>query len=147
MSDLRVTTVEELKQYALGDLVPLPPFSENCPFVARLSRPSLLELIKYGKIPNELVSFANKLFYNSTVTEKEDLSDINLLPQMYDVLLPIAKASLVSPKYDDLVNAGIKLTDEQLLFIFNYSQKGVAALKPFPSKGGRDRVLQHGKRV
>ena len=33
--------------------------------------------------------------------------------------------------YDDLKEAGVKLTDEQMMFVFNYTQNGVEALESF----------------
>ena len=37
----------------------------------------------------------------------------------------------VEPSWSELKNAGIELTDEQYMFIFNYTQEGVKALEPF----------------
>lgn len=145
MAELKITSFEELKLYAKGDIVSLPPFSEGHPFVARLCRPSLLELIKTGRIPNALVKFANKLFYNSTVTDKNDFDNTDLLAQMYDVLVPIAKASLLEPTYDEIVEAGLTLSDDQLMFIFTYSQNGVNALSSFRTKPGNTVLMRDGK--
>ena len=47
---LKLTSIEELKKYANGTVVELPSFSEGQPFVARLKRPSLLSMVKQGKI-------------------------------------------------------------------------------------------------
>lgn len=58
-----VTTIDDLRRYAKGSLVKLPSFAAGQPFVARLKRPSMMELVKNGEIPNELLTRANELFF------------------------------------------------------------------------------------
>ena len=65
-----VTSLADLQVYAQGQVVELPGFFSEEPFVVRLRRPSLLALTKSGKIPNALLSAANELF-----TGKQDKSD------------------------------------------------------------------------
>ena len=48
-----------------------------------------------------------------------------------DLYLMMALASLVSPTWDELEEAGLSLTDSQLVYIYNYSQTGVDALRRF----------------
>ena len=47
------------------------------------------------------------------------------------MLLEIARAALVKPSFDELEEAGIELTDEQLVAIFQFTQLGVKALDRF----------------
>ena len=123
----KVTSLEELRAYSQGALVALPDFAEGQPFVARLRRPSMLQLAKVGKIPNQLLQTANGLFADS----KLDDGRKDMLSQMLDLCTILAEASFVSPKYSEIVAAGIELTDEQLMFVFNYGQTGVRALSGF----------------
>ena len=53
---------------------------------------------------------------------------------MAEVLDIIAEASFVEPTYAELKEAGVQLTDEQLIFVFNYSQAGVSYLESFRKK-------------
>lgn len=129
---LTITTIEELKKAASGEIVELPSFSQNCPFVARVKRPSLLALVKAGKIPNALLVRTNELFTNDGAGF--DPENKSLMSEMYEVLVLIAGETLVEPSLDDIQNAGIELTDEQLMFLFNYSQQGVKALESFRSE-------------
>lgn len=129
---LTVTPLQELLEASRGTLVQLPPFIEGTPFVARLKRPSILALVKSGKIPNALLSTANKLFTQGTVDDKDDQS-LNNLFQVLDVL---CGACFVEPKYSDLKEAGIELTDDQYMFVFNYTQNGVNALRDFRGQQG-----------
>lgn len=127
-----VTTLSELQEYAKGAIVELPQFADGQPFVARMKRPSLLGLIKNGTIPNTLITKANELFASSD--DVLDVDDEQMMSELFDVIDIIAEASFVSPTYEEIKESGIQLTDEQLMFIFNYSQRGVKALEPFREK-------------
>lgn len=124
-----VTTIEELKSYSNGTIVKLPPFAEGQPFVARLKRPSLLGMVKQGKIPNTLLVRANELFVQDNTGLDPDEED--MMSQMFDVLELMAQQTFVEPTYQEIKDAGIELTDEQMMFIFNYAQQGVRALESF----------------
>ena len=127
--EVKVTSIEQLKQDASGELVELPKFKNNSEFVARLRRPSLLKLVRSGKIPNTLLTKTNELFIESG--KGFDTDDTKLLDELFEVLEIIASETFVEPKYEDIVNAGIELTDEQLMFLFTYSQQGVQDLETF----------------
>ena len=123
-----ITSIAQLSEYAKGQVVRLPDFAPDQPFVARLKRPSMLVLAKSGKIPNSLLETASSLFDGkSNMANNSD----NTMGDMYGVLEIIAEASLVSPTMAEIKSAGIELTDEQLIAIFNYSQQGVEGLKSF----------------
>ena len=40
---------------------------------------------------------------------------------------------MIEPTYDDVINAGLELSDDQMMAIFNYTQSGVKALENFRS--------------
>nr|DAJ80115.1 MAG TPA: hypothetical protein [Caudoviricetes sp.] len=124
----QVTSLEQLKQYADGNIVRLPDFAEGQPFIARLKRPSILGMAKQGKIPNSLLVKTNELFVQSGSLDTEENS---MMQEIYDVIDLIASETFVEPTYDEIKSTGIELTDEQMMFIFNYSQQGVKALESF----------------
>lgn len=124
---LNVTSIEELVKASQGTLVELPPFSEGSRFVARLKRPSMLAMIKGGKIPNSLLLSANELFSKSSW----DVDDEQSLSNLFQIMDILCDACFVEPKYKDIKAAGVELTDDQLMFVFNYTQQGVEALRPF----------------
>lgn len=129
---LNVTTLNDLEAYSQGQVVELPPFAEGMPFVARLRRPSMLAMMKSGKIPNTLLSAANALFAGTTPTTAKN--DENAYKEVFDVIEILVESSLLSPTLEDLKLAGVELTDDQLMFIFNYAQRGVKALETFRTK-------------
>lgn len=124
----QVTSLEQLKQYANGNIVRLPDFAEGQPFVAKLKRPSILGMAKQGKIPNSLLVKTNELFLQSGSLDAEENS---MMQEIYDVIDLIASETFVEPTYEEIKSTGIELTDEQMMFIFNYSQQGVKALESF----------------
>jgi hypothetical protein len=124
---LNITSVADLQSYASGAIVELPPFAEGQPFVARLRRPSMLALMKNGKIPNSLINKAQQLFDG----DSKSLEGSSAMQEIMDVLEIMAEATFLEPTYKQIKEAGIELTDDQLMFIFNYSQQGVKAIEPF----------------
>ena len=140
---MEVTSLEALKSYSMGQLVELPSFAEGQSFVARLKRPSMLALVRSGRIPNSLLQSANTLFINGTMDE----SNKSAMSDVMDILDTICDACFVEPTYQQIKDAGIQLTDDQMMFVFSYSQRGVKALEPFrdepkdnPSAGSRTEV-------
>uniref|UniRef100_A0AAU8AZJ0 Tail assembly chaperone n=1 Tax=Dulem virus 36 TaxID=3145754 RepID=A0AAU8AZJ0_9CAUD len=126
--NMEVTSLSKLKEYASGQIVELPAFAEGQPFYARLKRPSMIGLAMKGKIPNALLGKANELFSGDQTV---DTADENTLNQLGEILELFANEVFVEPTYQDMKDAGIELTDEQYMFIFNYSQLGVRALENF----------------
>ena len=125
-----VTSISQLNEYAKGQLVELPSFGEGQPFFARLRRPSMLALAKSGKIPNSLLATANRMFDSSLDTKNE-----NMLKDFYTVIETILEAAFVEPTYQEIKDAGIQLSDDQLIFVFNYTQQGVKILDQFRPNG------------
>lgn len=129
---MKITTIDELKVMAGGEVVELAPFQDGKPFVVRLKKPSLLNLAKNGQIPNPLLNAAATLFFGAESVVDED--DTDFLVQMHDVMELLAEASFVEPTWKEIKEAGIELTDEQYLDIYQYSQMGVKGLASFREK-------------
>ena len=125
-----VTSISQLNEYAKGQLVELPSFGEGQPFFARLRRPSMLALAKSGKIPNSLLATANRMFDSSLDTKNE-----NMLKDFYMVMETILEAAFVEPTYQEIKDAGVQLSDDQMIFVFNYTQQGVKILDQFRPNG------------
>ena len=129
MEEKKVISAKDISQLKdkNGEVIDLPDFDENTPFVARVKRPSLMELCLNETIPNVLLAEAQQLF-------EGDLKKGNLI-KYHDIMRKVAEVALVEPKYSAVKDM---LTDEQLVIIFDYTQKGVVALLPFR----QNRVLQ-----
>lgn len=131
MENNKVTTFEELTKYSSGVVMELTPFSESQPFVARLKRPDLIDVVT-TEFPNELLDTAYKLFNEEQ--EQENKNPDNVFKESAErkkVLEIIAKATLVEPSFEEIEKAGMKLTFVQLLEIYEYVNRGVENLKFF----------------
>lgn len=126
---MNITSFSDLQSYAKGNIVRLPDFSEGQPFVVRMRRPSLLMLAKAGKIPNTLLSAAGDLFANGG--SGLDADDEQMLANMYGIMEVICESALIQPTLAEIKEAGLELSDNQMMAIFNYSQTGVRALESF----------------
>lgn len=126
MGKLKVTSLDNLKKIAQGEVVELPSFIEGEPFYARVRRPSIMSMVTKGDIPNSLMSTALELFYGKM--KKESNPDFKKMTEIQDL---VVKSALLEPTVDELNEIGLQLTDEQSLAIFNYTQQGVQALERF----------------
>lgn len=126
---MQITSFTDLQSYANGMIIRLPDFSEGQPFVARLRRPSLLVLAKKGKIPNTLLTTANELFIGGGAGV--DVDNEKMLSDMYDIMEVICESALMQPTLAEIKEAGLELSDNQMMTIFNYAQTGVKALETF----------------
>lgn len=125
MNNLEITCLEDLKIMGQGEIVELPPFILGKKFVARVKKPSLLNLIKRGCIPNKLLGAAEELFYG-----KQSSEGINIT-QLTEVMFIMAENALVEPSIEELKESGLELTDEQMVALFNYTQRGIEELESF----------------
>lgn len=122
-----VTSLDELRQIAQGEVIPLPGFFSDKQFNARVKRVSILGLVQKGVIPNSLLSAANELFYGKNSNNKNvDMKEIS------NVMIIMAESALVEPSADQLKGMELSLTDEQIVALFNYTQKGLKAIEKFP---------------
>lgn len=126
---MATTSIFDLQRYSKGTLVRFPDFAEGQPFVARVRRPSMLVLAKQGKIPNTLLTSANELFSKGGAGLDGD--NENMLADVYSICEIICDAALKEPTYQQIKDAGLELSDDQLMAIFNYTQTGAKALESF----------------
>ena len=126
---MKVTSIADLHVYGQGKVVRFPDFAEGQPFVARVRRPSMLVLAKQGKIPNALMASANQLFAGGGSGMDADNPD--MLSDIFDVCEVIATAALIEPSYEEIKQAGLELSDNQMMAIFSYTQNGIKALENF----------------
>lgn len=143
--EIKITSIDELKVMASGEVVKLPSFGQGQDFYARLRRPSMLKLAQSGQIPNSLLQTANTLF-NGTVDQKLD-ADPEFMKDMFDLIDVLAEAVFVEPSWQAIKEADIQLTDEQYMFIFNYTQQGVKALEPFRENEETLNPAEHGASI
>ena len=130
---MQVTSLEQLKNIKINDIVELPSFDDGTPFIAELKKPNMLMLMANGHIPNTLLNVAMDIFQNGKGQETIDkaLNDPKDLKVLTELLLVLAKACLVNPSFNQLQELGIELNENQLSAILTYAQGGVVALENF----------------
>lgn len=125
------TSLEQIATYKNGTVVELPPFADGQPFVARMIRPSLLGLIKSGKIPNGLLNQATSLFANGAGALNGTGKNATSASDLFEVIYTIVDAALLEPTLEGIHSVGMDLSDDQLMAIFSYTQNGIKALEQF----------------
>jgi len=132
MGEVKVISIEELKKLSEGEVVEFPSFNNDESIYVKLRRPSIMKLAKSGKIPNELLADANSLFANGAGQAiNRTVKDEDTLNRMFELMEVICEEAFVEPTYKQIKEAGIELTDSQLLAVFSYTQNGVESLKSF----------------
>lgn len=128
---LKIMDIATIKEYADGAVIELPPFSTGQPFVARVRRPSMLRLVNDGTFSNPLLETVNVLFNGEPEDRKKQNEDPEKMKDLYSVLSILAESMLVEPTKKELEDNGLELTDEQLMFLYMYQQRGALMLKSF----------------
>lgn len=133
--------VTNIKQLTPGVEIVLPGFNGDGEEVTfRCKRPSILSLASKGLIPNGLLAAAQKVFTES-VDGAVSFNEIG------SVMETVAKAALIEPSYDDIIESGFELTDDQIAHIFTFVQGGVKALEKFRQKQSSDEDNQSSEGV
>ena len=89
------TSLEQIASYKSGTIVELPPFADGQPLVARMIRPSMLALIKSGKIPNSLLNQATSLFANGAGALNGTGKNATNAAELFQVIDAIVNAALL----------------------------------------------------
>ena len=117
--DTHITNLAALEKAANGEIVALPGWTEEQPFVARLKRASLTGMIRAGKIPNPLIAAAQKLYEGSGKSRANATFE-----ETAKVMRLVVEEALAEPTMEQLKAAGLDLTEEQADQIYLYAIKG-----------------------
>lgn len=97
------------------------------PVTVRVKRPNFYHLLARGAVPNPLIPVVQKMFVHGL-----DVHDVaGADGEFARALLVIAEETLAEPTMEQLRDAGIELTDDQLLEIMIYATSGARALAAF----------------
>ncbi len=120
-----VTSIAQLKDMMKGELVTLPGWIKGQTVTFRLKRSSLQALVTAGKVPNPLLAAAQRLY------EGADSRTRVKFDELVQTMRLVVSDAMVEPKLAELTDAGIELTEEQFAAIWQYAQRGAAALVNF----------------
>ena len=125
---MKITEIQELKAMGGTEIVELSGWGEK-PFVCQLRRVGMYEMMAHGSVPNPLMPVVQDLFMGMQ-RAKDGMQDA----ESARALLAVAEAAMVQPSYKEVTEAGIQLTDAQVLEIFFFATRGPAALAAFRGK-------------
>lgn len=129
---MQVTSLEQLKNIKVTDVVNLGCFEDGTELIAEVKKPNLMQLMVEGKVPNVLMSTAMGMFKNGSgeLVEKA-IEDVDSLKDLVGMMEVFAEASLINPTYAQIKDVGLHLTENQLIGILQFAQGGVKALEGF----------------
>lgn len=126
MSDIHVTTLEELKKVGEGCIISLPSFPDGTPLNVKIKYPSLLEMMQSdGSVPNPLMGavleiapkdIKAQLPQQNTTPTKEQLA------ASMEIIKSLCKKCLVSPTYEEIEQFAGGMTDAQMMALYNRIQ-------------------------
>lgn len=119
----------------------LPGWKPDAEITVRVRRPSLYAMLAANAALNPLIPELNKLFVGHNYASSQNPTNAYA-----KALVAIARECLVDPTYAQLEEAGVQLTDEQLLQLSLYATEGMDWLCSFRTQL-RNRAGQHGGTV
>lgn len=123
---MAITSLSEIK--AKSAIEVMLPGWDNDPFVCKLRRVGLMDMVANGKIPNPLMETVTKLF-EGNLNKEEGKTAEDKYKGMYEGLNFFCKAAMVEPTYEE-VEAIMPLTDNQRFMIYKFATEGVMMLAP-----------------
>ena len=125
-----VTPISQMPNSFATEIVELPGWEPNQTVNFRLRRSNLRGLVTAGKIPNPLLSAAQRLYEGGTSKSNASFTDI------VKVMTLVVENTMVEPTYSDLTEANVELTEEQFGLIWSYANRGAQALATFRAVAG-----------
>lgn len=133
-----ITNIEEIKKN-LDVEAELSGWTEE-PFRCILRRPSMHQMVAAGTVPNPLIPTVERLF---TATVPKEMTPDEQRRES-EALLAIARATLKEPSAAQLEEAGVLLTDQQIMEIYAFAVAGPKGLSSF-RRGARGGAGDDGK--
>lgn len=142
---MAITSMDAILRQAAPEEVTLSGWAaDEVTFLLR--RPSLVAMASGGHVPNPLIPVVEKLLMGQPDAQADSGDSAR-------ALLAVARAAMVQPTLMELEEAGVALTDAQVMEIYAYALGGPLAVATFRGsvRGGNgepDAVVPHtGKRA
>ncbi len=120
-----VTPIARMPAAFATELVELPGWEPEQTVHFRLRRSNLRALVTAGKIPNPMLSAAQRLYEGQSSKANASFGEI------VKVMTLVVDNAMVEPTYKELTEAGVELTEEQFGLIWGYANRGAQALAAF----------------
>lgn len=136
MPELKVISVEEIKQKALGTVIEISDWEPGKKICVRVKAIDMTpHILSMENLPNVLKASAHEVFNGKQSNGKQmdaivGAIDKESIEDMLPIIDSIAKAVMVEPTFDE-VQAVYPLTLTQKMEIFKYSMGGIEKLDSF----------------
>lgn len=126
--------ITDLKEAISTVTTEISGWTEEQTLEVTLKKPQLYTMLVSGNIPNPLIDVVEKLFVAAYRPQDDNQRVLEARG-----LMEIARVALVKPTLAEIEEAGLQLTDSQLLEIYAFALSGVNGLKTFRKRAdGRD---------
>lgn len=132
---MAIITAEQFKQKARA-IITIPGFDAGETFEVEVKKLSLVGLMSSGKIPNPLMKTVQDAFEGLRSENTREQTEAGVMDKASDIgkLLDIVcEEAMVNPLYKDVRDV---MNDEQKLAVFEFTQRGVQEVQPFPTIEG-----------
>lgn len=133
------TSIDQLKQVKLTEVIELSPFPNGTPLNVEVRRPSVLEMMFNNEVPNHLMTLLPKITEHvNNVTDGKDSTLTNEeVTTFYDFLEKLCKKCLVAPTYNEILENVGKLSFDQMFDVYAWVFRDVKEIaETFRTKRG-----------
>lgn len=121
-----VTSLDKIKEKAAIE-VTLPGW-DNEPFICKLRRINLIDMVANGSIPNPLMTTVIELF-EGKITKDEIQDPQERYKKLNEGMGFIAEKAMVEPTYEEVTDI-MPLTDDQKYSIYKFAVAGTGVFAP-----------------
>lgn len=121
-----ITPLEAMQAAIQPEEIALSGWRRGQEITVRVRKPNFYALLAKGSIPNPLIPEMDKLFVRR---DRKGYAEPDA--KFAETLVAIAELTLVEPSYQELTDAGVELTDDQLTELSIYATSGAEALATF----------------
>ena len=121
-----ITPLETMQTMTQPEEITLSGWRRGQEITVMVQKPNFYALLARGSIPNPLIPEMDKLFVRR---DRKGYAEPDI--KFATTLVTIAELTLVEPSYQQLTDAGVELTDDQLTELSIYATSGAEALATF----------------
>lgn len=139
-----ITPLETMQAMTQPEEIALSGWKRGQEITVMVQKPNFYALLAKGSIPNPLIPEMDKLFVRR---DRKGYAEPDA--KFAETLETIAELTLVEPSYQQLIDAGVELTDDQLTELSIYATSGAEALATFRdavrlAAGKHEQAVPHG---
>lgn len=133
---MQVTSFEEMKAIAQGEVVEFAGFITGKPFKCRVRKISIEDFIMGDNVPNRLMGRVGEIFDTAVAIDEGEINKPTKKQKqdIEDLEDSILKVIMIEPKFEEVEKAGLKLSSAQRAQILDYGFGEVDKYSDFRSE-------------